>query len=104
MCEITRYPGLYNRANALLRREKINPQVPGYELLKIAIVIWHVEKSYSWKELLKKVKDEGKVIPSNKELVSAKDEVEQWMLEAIKAAGIDISVEKYVKQLSEELR
>ena len=49
------------------------------------------------------------IIPANKDLSfenkkdKNRDEAEQWMIEAIKSAGIDIPLMEYIKQLAEEI-
>lgn len=105
MCRIANYPGLYSKANELLRREGINSEMPGYEFLKRAIVIYKVEGEQPKEEFLAEIK-EGILIPANKDLNAqnkkSRDEVEQWMIEAIKSAGIDIPLMEYIKQLAEE--
>ena len=102
MCNFSEYPGLYAKANGFLRNEGIKPEMPGYELLKRAIVICNVEGEMPKEKLLEKVK-EGMVIPSNRSLKKERDEAEQWMIEAIKSVGIDIELEEFIKQLSDEL-
>ena len=114
MCKVSKYPGLYSNANEVLRREGINPSMPGYEFLKRAIVIYKVEGMQKKEKFLSDIK-EGRVIPANKcfnfedkrdrkEGLEERDEVEQWMIEAAKSAGVDIPLMQYIKQLSEELK
>lgn len=107
MCKISDYPGLYTKANEILRKEGINASIPGYEFLRRAIVIYKVEKVASIEKLVTELKNEGIVIPANKDLdfnkKSERDEVEQWMIEALKSAGIDTPLIKYIVQIADEL-
>ncbi len=110
MCKISDYPGLYSRANELLRREGMNPQMPGYELLRKAIVIQKVEGKVSLEEITR-----GMVIPYNKDidLDKKKRTAEmQWMVEAVRSIGIgdasnenpEVTLYGYIKQLAFEIR
>lgn len=105
MCKISDYAGLLARANATVRGEKINPEIPGYELLKRAIVVYKVEKGISKEDLLREVTT-GLLIPANKDLNLAdkgeRGETEQWMIEAAKSVGVDIPLMDYIKQLADE--
>lgn len=87
MCKIANYPSLYTKTDEGLRRAGISAMQPGYEFLKIAIVTQKVEGRFSCEEIGK-----GKVIPSNKDVdlkrKGGRAEVTQWMIEAIKSAGI----------------
>ena len=47
MCKIAEYPGLYSRANEILRREGMNCSIPGYEFIRRALVIYKVEEKIS---------------------------------------------------------
>lgn len=109
MCKIADYPGLYSRTNELLRREGINPQMPGYELLRKAIVIQKVEGKVSLEEITK-----GMVIPCNKDidLDKKKRTAEmQWMIEAVRSIGVGDASNKnpedtlygYIRQLAFEI-
>ena len=84
-----------------------NCSIPGYEFIRRAIVIYKVEEKISKEELIISLKEEGIVIPANKDLnfqnKSERDELEQWMIEAIKSIGIDIDLMEYIKQLSSEI-
>lgn len=109
MCKIADYPGWYSKAKEILRREGIDPTMPGYEFLRRALVIYKVEDKIDKKELFKQIK-EGVVVPANKgmqfkeEEAKERDEVEQWIIEAIRSAGIDLPILEYIKQLSDELK
>ena len=87
MCKIANYPSLYTKTDEGLRRAGISAMQPGYEFLKIAIVTQKVEGRFSCEEIWK-----GKFIPSNKDVDLKKkgdrSEIAQWMIEAIKSAGI----------------
>lgn len=105
MCKISNYPGWYIKANETLRRERINPEMPGYEFLKRAIVIYKVEGEMPKEQFLSEIK-EGILVPSNKDLKlknkKEREEVEQWMIEAMKSIGIETSLMDYIKQLANE--
>lgn len=107
MCKISSYPGLYSKTNEILRKEGINSSIPGYEFLRRAIIIYKVDKCPSIEKLISELKDAGIVIPANKDLdlgsKSDRDSVEQWMIEAMKSAGIDTPLMEYIKQLADEL-
>ena len=105
MCKISDYPELYIRANETLRLEGISPEIPGYELLKRAIVIYKVEGQIEKERFLKEV-ERGVVIPYNRDLSFEKRErinkVEQWMTEAAKSIGVNIPSMEYVRQLANQ--
>lgn len=107
MCKMSNYPGLYSKANEILRKEGINSSIPGYEFLRRAIVICKIDKIASIEKLVAELKEAGIVIPANKDLdlgsKSDRDSVEQWMIEAMKGAGIDTPLMEYIKQLASEL-
>ena len=107
MCKMVNYPGLYSKTNEILRKEGINSSIPGYEFLRRAIVIYKIDKIASIEKLVVELKDAGIVIPANKDLdlgsKSDRDSVEQWMIEAMKGAGIDTPLMEYIKQLASEL-
>ena len=109
MCKIADYPELYAKANEILRRDRINPKVAGYELLRSAIVIQSVEGKVSLEEI-----EKGQLIPSNKDINLKKKKrssAMQWMIEAIKSAGIgeeqnesvEVVLKNYIKQCANEL-
>jgi len=103
MCRIANYPKLYIKANEILRVEGLKPDMPGYELLKRAIVIYKVEGNEDKDKFFEEVQ-KGIVIPANK-YVSLKNkdgrkQVEQLMIEAIKSVGIDISLMEYIEMLA----
>lgn len=105
MCKISNYPGLLAKANETLRREEISSEIPGYELLKRAIVVYKVENGISKEDLLQEVKT-GILIPANKDLnlenKGEREQTEQWMIEAAKSIGIHIPLMEYIKQLADE--
>lgn len=107
MCKIADYPELYAKANEILRRDRINPKVAGYELLRRAIVIQSVEGKVSLEEI-----EKGQLIPSNKDINLKKKKrssAMQWMVEAIKSVGIgenedaEVALIKYIEQRAQEL-
>ena len=104
MCKMKDYPGLYIKAKEVVRLTGINPEIPGYEMLITAIVIYKVEGP----ELLyEKVAEEISVVPGQKPLDKKEEErhpVQQWMTEAMKSIGIDYDdVITLVAELAENL-
>lgn len=106
MCRIANYPKLYTKANEILRREGLKPDMPGYELIKRAIVIYKVEGNEDKDKFFEEVR-KGIVIPANKYLNNKKKAgrniTEQWMIEALKSEGIDISLMEYIEMLAEKI-
>lgn len=107
MCKISEYPGLYAKTQEVLRSERISKEIPGYELLRRAIVIYKVEGDMKKEKFLEEV-EKGVVIPANKDLnlesKEGRNQTEQWMIEAIKSVGVDISLMEYIKQLANEIK
>ena len=100
MCDFANYPEMYFNAGYLLRRSGIKPLVPGFELLRRALVVYKV--SGPGPNFLKQVRN-GMVIPSN-EIKKKKREPEvQWMVEAMKMENIDIPLMEYIETLAEQL-
>lgn len=96
MCKMNEYPGLYLQTQELLRMDGLNPSMPGYELLRKAIVICKIE---GWdKNLFRKVEKEVDVVPSISPVVTDKHPVEQWMIEALKAIGNQKSLREYITE------
>ncbi|NLC87649.1 MAG: hypothetical protein GX682_02590 [Clostridiaceae bacterium] len=93
MCKISEYPGLYTKIAELLRLKKIRSDVPGYELLKKAIIVYKIDGKMPKERFINKVK-EGMVIPANKDLDPQKlkekhrDLAMQWMIETLAISGI----------------
>ena len=104
MCKMKDYPGLYIKAKEVVRLTGINPEIPGYEMLITAIVIYKVEGA---KLLYEKVAEEISVVPGQKPLDKKEEKrhpVEQWMTEAMKSIGIDYDdVITLVAELAENL-
>lgn len=107
MCKIADYPELYAKANEILRRDGISSQMPGYELLRKALVTQKVEGKVSLQDIAK-----GMVIPCNKDInLERKNRPAemQWMIEAIKSAGIgekqdvEVALKEYIEQRAQEL-
>lgn len=103
MCKMKNYPGLYIKAKEVVRRTGINPEMPGYEMLAIAIVIYKVE---GLKQLYQKVAEEISVVPGQKPLDKKEEErhpVQQWMTEAMKSIGINYNdVINFVEKLAND--
>lgn len=90
MCErvkVKDYPGLVMKATEAVRLKRINPALPGYEMLIKAIVIYIVEGPTN---LYDNVADETSVIPGLKPLTEGEEErhpVKQYILEAMRSVG-----------------
>ena len=82
MCDrvkVKDYPGLVMKATEAVRLKRINPALPGYEMLIKAIVIY-----------MDNVADETSVIPGLKPLTEGEEErhpVKQYILEAMRSVG-----------------
>ena len=104
MCKVKNYPGLYLKAKETVRLTGINPEMPGYEMLITAIVIYKAEGT---EHLYEKVAEEISLVPGQKTLDEKEQRrhpVEQWMTEAMKSIGIDYdNVISFVEELAENL-
>ena len=106
MCDIRKYPELYLKANSILRVKRISNRMPGYELLRMAIVVWKVEgeniikevechkseediNKLIEKELIKRVEEIAPMNYGKGKVVNNKSGVEQAMIEAIRAISKD---------------
>ena len=107
MCKIADYPNLYANTNEILRRDGMNPQMPGYELIRKAIVTQKVEGEVSLEEITK-----GMVIPCNKDIdLERKNRTPemQWMIEAFKSIGfgenenVEVALKKYIERCAQKL-
>lgn len=99
MCEMSKYPGLYSQAEWFLRVTRMSNALPGYELLKRAIVIWKVEGKMSEKDLLEKVEEMAPMAISKGPVVNNKSCFEQAMIEAIRSVSEDrekITISEFV--------
>lgn len=85
MCKIKDYPGLYTKAREQVRLTGIRPEMPGYEMLIKAAVIYKVEGK---EKLYDKVAKECSVIPSQHPLLKDRHPVQQLLTEAMKSIGI----------------
>lgn len=103
MCKISDYPGLYSKVSELFRREGIDQSMPGYEFLRRAVIIYKIDNEKDILKICNKIEMQGITIPCNKCLIKERNPIEQHMVEALKRAEIDISVESFIKQISEVL-
>ena len=83
-----------------IREEGINPLVPGFELLKRALVIYKIDGFGP--DFLENVK-EGMVVPVNETKSKKRGPAEQWMVEAIKMQSIDVPLKEYIENLANRL-
>ena len=112
MCDFKKYPQEYVKASEILRKEEISQEMPGYEFLKRAIVVYRIEKPETKEKLLLEVK-KGMVIPANKDFnmqdkierkgIKEREQVEQWMIEAAKSVGVNIPLMEYIKKLAKKI-
>jgi len=103
MCKISEHPDLYSKAEGILRSKGIKSVLPGYQILKRAIIIYKVDGKIPKEKLLKEV-SQGKVIPFNKDFSKDRSErAEQWMIEALKTEAIDIDLMDFIEKISDEL-
>ena len=89
MCKIKDYPGLYLKAREVVRLTGINPEMPGYEMLVKAIVIYKVEGP---ERLYEKVAEESSVVPGQRALDEQEEKrhpVQQRLIESMKGIGIE---------------
>ena len=103
MCKISEYPGLYMKAKEMVRTTKINPVMPGYEMLVKAIVICKVEGTDN---IYNAVAKEMSVIPGQECLTSKEEErhpVKQMILEAMRSVGIEDDVKGFIVDLASQL-
>lgn len=83
------YPGLYSRAEYLLRLDGIpRDNNPGFELLRKSILIAKVYGRLPADIFLDKLKEGGTIVPNNKDLIKERDLALQWMIEALEVADI----------------
>lgn len=85
MCKIKDYPGLYVKAREQVRLTGIKSEMPGYEMLIKAAVIYKVEGN---ENLYDKVAQECSVIPNQGPLLKDRHPVEQMLIEAMRSIGI----------------
>lgn len=113
------YSGLYMNARELVRLTKINPVMPGYEMLIKAAVIFRVrglsknrnKKGEEWyakrlNDLYSEVARETSVVPGQKPLTANEESrhiVEQRILEAMRSVGIEDSVKSFIEELASSL-
>ena len=128
MCDIRKYPNLYSKADWILRVMRLSKEMPGYDLLQRAIVVWEVEKesitSKIMKQLAENVTEKEKKKLLEKELIrrveeiapmkisknrlinNQKSAVEQAMIEAIRAVsknGNKKSILDFVTDITENI-
>lgn len=96
-----RYNDIYNKAEVILRDLRLNSSIPGYELMKLTCcikIILDFEDENDIYDLLGRIS----IIPSpNVPKMVIKDvrPEEQWMTEAIRAAGIQEDVLTFISQI-----
>jgi len=104
MCiRMKEYPGLYLKAREVVRTTGINSEMPGYEMLVKAIVIYKVQGT---KELYQNVADASSVVPCRTPLTAGEEErhpVKQQILESMRSVGIEEEVKSFVKELASKI-
>lgn len=114
MCDIIRdYPGLYARVEYLLRLDGIpKDNNPGFELLRKGIMIARVYGKLPVDIFLEKLRENGTIVPNNRDLRKERDMAIQWMIEALEVADIipvenDEDVERllylYIREMANKL-
>ena len=90
MCDLFRdYPGLYARVEYLLRIDGIpKDNNPGFELLRKGIMLAKIHGKMSADIFLEKLRENGTIVPNNRDLVKERDMAVQWMVEALEIADI----------------
>lgn len=128
MCDIAKYPDLYNKTDWVLRLMKMNREMPGYELLRRAIVVWEVEGKKFETEVNKEI-EEGRVQPeehdilierkiiqkvaeiapmqfSKRLVVNDKNTFEQAMIESIRSVssyGVKLTILEFLTDVTEHI-
>lgn len=128
MCDIAKYPDLYNKTDWVLRLMKMNKEMPGYELLRRAIVVWEVEGEKFETEVNKEI-EEGRATPeehdilierkiiqkvgeiapmqfSKRLVVNDKNSFEQAMIESIRSVssyGVKLTILEFLVDVTEHI-
>ena len=105
MCKINlnEYLGLYTKAKELVRLTRINPVMPGYEMLIKAIVVYNIQGD---KNLYNTVGEMMSVVPEQKPLTANEEDrhpVKQRILEAMRSVGIEDNVKGFIEDLASQL-
>ena len=107
MCKIRDYSGLYMKVSEELRYEGLNPKIPGYEMLKVAIVVYnvngnkHISTQREEDEFYTEVEASlSSPVPSINPVVTDRHPVKQWMLEALREKGIDDSPLFFIEDIA----
>lgn len=106
MCRIKDYAPLYTKAAGELRHQGLNPEMPGFEILKVAIVVYKVMgNTYISDEEKKIFFDEVESsmispVPSINPVVTERHPVEQWILETLREKGIEDSAMSFIEDMA----
>ncbi len=114
MCDIFRdYPGLYARVEYLLRLDGIpRNNNPGFELLRKGIMIAKIHGRLPSDIFLEKLRENGTIVPNNRDIKKDRDMAVQWMVEALEIADIipvdhEEDVERllylYIREMADKL-
>lgn len=106
MCKISDYAPLYAKTEGALRYQGLNPKTPGFEILKVAIVVYKVQGIKEGKKELFFDDVQSSMtspIPSINPVVTDRHPVEQWILEALREQGIEDSVMSFVKDVAAQI-
>ncbi len=105
MCKIKDYAPLYTKAGGVLRHQGLNSQMPGFEILKVAIVVYKVRGN---KYIADKDKEDffeevqlsmTSPIPSINPVVTDRHPIEQWILETLREKGIEDSAMSFIEDM-----
>ena len=107
------YPGLYSRAEYLLRLDGIpRDNNPGFELLRKGVLIAKVYGKLPEDIFLEKLKEGGTIVPNNKDLKKERDLALQWMIEALEVADVipldvhddvELLLYQYIREIANKL-
>lgn len=106
MCKIKDYAALYTKAAGELRHQGLNSEMPGFEILKVAIVVFKVLGNTC---VLDKDKEEffnevqssmTSPIPSINPVVTDRQPIEQWILETLREKGIEDSAMSFIEDMA----
>ena len=109
MCKISEYAPLYTKATEELRHQGLNSKMPGYEMLKVAIVVFKVkgneytledERDSFFKEVEKSMTSP---VPSINPVVTKRHPIEQWILETLRERGMEDSAISFIKDIANKI-
>ena len=106
MCRIKDYAPLYTKAAGELRHQGLNSEMPGFEILKVAIVVYKVrgnayipdkDKNDFFDEVESSMTSP---VPSINPVVTERHPIEQWILETLREKGIEDSAMSFIEDMA----